>query len=364
MMKRFNWKTKGILLLAAICCIGLIGCSKKEGVTKDGYADTLYLYNWSEYMSQDVLDLFEKEYGIKVVQSTYESNDELLAKLVASKKGTYDIAVPTNFFINALKQNDLLEPYDKDAITNLSNIDPEYLNAEYDPNNEYTVPYMGTASLAIGNKTKLQELGVSVNKVEDLFNPALKDNVILMDDNEGVISLALEGLGYDPLTTDFNQIEKTKDYLMKLTDNIKAFPSTADGRTMLARNEVAVGYIYSGDAVQAMQENSDLEIVMKDETINLSVDCMVLLKGSKHKKEAELFINFILRPDISAMLTEEYGYICVNKAAKANLSQELLNNPALFLPDDLKEKLYFVKERNPDVLSKMVDIMTEVKAAK
>ncbi len=351
------------ILLAVMLCAVLSGC-KKSGVTKDGYADKLYLYNWSEYMSQEVLDLFEQEYGIKVVQTTYESNDEMLAKLVASKKGTYDLAVPTNFFIKALLENDLLEPYDLDTITNFNNIDPAYQDGEYDPGNQYTIPYMGTVSLTIGNKKMLNDLGVTIRTVDDLFQPALENNVILMDDNEGIVSLGLCGLGYDPLTTDPNQIAEAKDYLMKLTGNIKAYPSTADGRTMLARNEVAVGHIYGGDAAQAMTENPDLEIVMQEEPISLSVDCLVLLKDSKHKKEAELFVNFLLRPEISAMLTEEFPYVCVNQAAKSKLSEDILNNPACFLPEDLKDNIYFVKERSAQVLSQMVDIVTELKVAK
>ena len=363
-MKKYTREIRVGLLLVLILSFLLSGCGKKEGVTKDGYADKLYLYNWSEYMSQDVLDLFKQEYGITVVQTTYESNDEMLAKLVAGKKGVYDIAVPTNYFIQALTENDLLEPYDDGAISNLGNIDSAYLNGSYDPGNVYTVPYMGTIALTIGNKKMMNDLGVTVNTVDDLMNPKLVNNVILMDDNEGIVDLGLCGLGYDPLTEDSSQIAEVKDYMLQMMDNIKAFPSTADGRTMLARGEVAVGHIYGGDAAQAMAENKDLEIVMKDEPISLSVDCLVLLKGSKHKKEAELFINFLLRPDVSAMLTEEYPYLCLNNAAKANLSQDILNNPACFLPDDLKDNIYFIEEKSAEVLSQMVDIVTELKVSK
>ncbi len=363
-MKRKVIYVRGMVLLLIALCATFIGCGKKEGVTKDGYADKLYLYNWTEYMSKDVLDLFEKEYGIKVVESTYESNDEMLAKLVAGKRGTYDIAVPTNFFIQAMKENDLLEPYDQDAMTNMKNINPSYLDAAYDPGNVDTIPYMGTVALTIGNKKMLSDLGVTINNVNDLFSPALKNNIIIMDDNEGIISLALEGLNYDPLTNDEKQIAETKKYMLDLNKNIKAFPSTADGRTMLARGEVAVGHIYGGDAAQAMAENSDLEIVMKDAPISLSVDCFVLLKGSKHKKEAELFINFLLRPDISAKLTEEFPYVCVNDAAKDYLSDEILNNPACFLPEDLLDNIYFIEEKSPEVLSQEVNIVTEIKSAR
>lgn len=361
-MKKKVTYFKGMVLLLIVMSITLAGCGKKEGVTKDGYADTLYLYNWTEYMSKDVLDLFEKEYGIKVVETTYESNDEMLAKLVAGKEGTYDIAVPTNFFVQVMKENDLLEPFDEGTITNMKNINPSYLDANYDPGNQYTIPYMGTVALTIGNKKMINELGVTIKDVNDLFDPALKNNIVIMDDNEGIISLALAGLGYDPLTSDTNQIAETKDYMLGLNKNIKAFPTTADGRTMLARGEVAIGHIYGGDAAQAMAENPDLEIVMKDAPISLSVDCFTLLKGSKHKKEAELFIDFLLRPDISAMLTTAFPYVCVNDAAKADLSEELLNNPACFLPEDLLDNMYFIEEQSPEILSQKVDIVTEIKA--
>lgn len=363
-MKKKRLLAGGMALILAVLCISITGCGKKEGMTEDGYADTLYLYNWTEYMSKDVLDLFEKEYGIKVVETTYESNDEMLAKLVAGKKGTYDIAVPTNFFIQVMKENDLLEPYDDGAITNKKNINPTFLNGPYDPNNKYTIPYMGTVALTIGNKKMLSDLGVTINNVNDLFTPALENNIIIMDDNEGIISLALEGLGYDPLTEDKNLIAETKDYMMKLNKNIKAFPSTADGRTMLARGEVAVGHIYGGDAAQAMQENKDLEIVMKDSPISLSVDCFVLLKGSKHKKEAELFIDFLLRSDISAMLTEQFPYVCVNDAAKDSMSEDILNNPACFLPEELQDNIYFIQEKSPETLAQEVEIVTEIKSAR
>jgi spermidine/putrescine-binding protein len=310
-MKKYRGKLSLLLVFVMVVSLCVSGCGKKEGVTKDGYADTLYLYNWTEYMSQDVLDLFEEEYGIKVVQTTYESNDEMLAKLVASKKGVYDI-------------------------------DDTYLDGAYDPGNEYTIPYMGTVVLTIGNKKMLDDLGVTLNTIDDLKNPALVDNVIIMDDNEGIVSLGLCGLGYDPLTNNQDEIGQVGEYMMGLNDNIKAYPTTADGRTMLARNEVAVGHIYGGDAAQAMEQNEDLEIVLKDEPVSLSVDCFVLLKGSKHKKEAELFIDFLLRPEISAMLTEEFPYISTNEAAKAELSEEILNNPACFLPEDLKDMVYFI----------------------
>ena len=363
-MKRKVAYFKSMLLVMVFLCAILSGCAKKEEKTKDGYANKIYLYNWTEYMSKKVLDQFKKEYGIEVVETTYESNDEMLAKLVAGKKGTYDIAVPTNYFIKVMEESDLLEPYDNGAITNLKNINPTYLNAKYDPGNKYTVPYMGTVTLTVGNKKMLKELGVTINSVKDFLNPKLKNSIVVMDDNETITSLGLEGLGFDPLTSNKDQITQSKDFMMKMNSNIKAFPSTADGRTMLARGEVAVGHMYGGDIAQAMAENPELEIVAKESPISLSIDNFVLLKGSQHKEEAELFINFLLRPEISAELTEEFPYLCVNDSAKTKLDKTILDNPACFLPEDLLDNIFFIEEQKPDILSQKVDIVTEIKAAR
>ena len=113
--------------LAATMVFTMTACgSDSEEKTADGYAKEIYLYNWSEYMSEDVLNKFEEEYGIKVVETTFESNDEMLAKLMAGGGSEYDIAVPSNFYIESMKANDLLEPLDKDVITNYDNIDETY----------------------------------------------------------------------------------------------------------------------------------------------------------------------------------------------------------------------------------------------
>lgn len=355
------------ILVVLMCCIMIMGvfsgCKNSEA-KKNGYADKIYLYNWSEYMTQDVLDGFEKEYGIQVVQSTYESNDEMMAKLTAGKKGEYDIAVPTNYYIKSMKEKGLLEPYDKNAITNLKNIDPSYKNLQYDPGNQYTVPYMGTVSLWVGNKKMLDKSGVTIKKMSDLKNNALKNNIVLTDDPQDDVCIALIAMGKDPLTNDLNTIKSTANYWIDMKDYIKSISDVSDARTMLARGEIALANVYSGDALQAMEENKDLQIVMDDEKKSFSVDNFVLLKESKHKKEAELFINYCLRPDVSAKLTEAYKYVCMNKAAVSHLPDSLAKNTACVLTDKMKKQLFYINDFNPESTSVMVDVMTKVKSSR
>lgn len=363
-------KKRLFALILSLACVTvcITGCgnssSKVEDKDGNGYADEIYLYNWSEYMTQDVLDAFEEEYGIKVVEMVFESNSEMLAKLLTGSKGEFDIAVPTNFFVEALKVNDLIEPFDEGAITNLDNIYDEYLDLDYDKGNKYTVPYMGTVTMMLGNKKMLGELGVEINNTSDLLNPKLKDNIAIVDDNEAITTISLLATGADPQTQDVEKYKKGKDFLMKLNPNVKSYTQVADGRSMLVRNEVAAAYIYSGDANQVLRENKDLEIVMREDPVSLSIDNFVLVKGSKHKKEAQLFIDFLLRPEIYAQLVEEFQYVCFNEASVQYLSKELAESEACVLSDEMKENLFLIKEKSEEVLTVTTDIITEVKAEK
>ena len=307
--------------LAATMVFTMTACGNdSEEKTADGYAKEIYLYNWSEYMSEDVLNKFEEEYGIKVVETTFESNDEMLAKLMAGGGSEYDIAVPSNFYIESMKANDLLEPLDKDVITNYDT----YRTMQCDPDGEYCVPYMGTSCVWIANKKMLDDYGIEIHKMDDLKNDNLKNNILLVDDSQAIMSVGLLGCDLDPTSGNLDDIAKAKDYISGLNPYIKAFAASTDTRDSMAKGEVAVALMYSGEALQAMKENPDLEVVMDGEQCSLSMDTMVLLKGSKHKEEAELFLNFILRPDISAELTNEFQFICANKAAAQEYSDSEL----------------------------------------
>lgn len=351
------------MLTVAFSCV-MAGCGEKEETTENGYAKEIYLYNWSEYMTQEVLDLFEEEYGIKVVESTFESNDELLAKLVAGNEGEYDIAVPSNFYIEALLQNDLIEELDKDKIPNLANIDEAYRGLDYDPEDKYTVPYMGTVVPWIANTKIIDELDVEINSMEDLTDERLKDNIIMVDDPQGNITVGLLGCDLEPTSTNLDDIAKAKDWLMALNPNVKSYSIAGDVRDVMAKGECAVAAMYSGTALQAMAQNPDLEIVMEEEPCSLSLDTMVILKGTKHKEEAELFIDFILRPEISAKLTNEFQYVCFNKAAVDYLDEDLKNSPLCVLTDDMKERLFLINTFDGEAIDAEVAAMTEVKSAR
>lgn len=366
MKKMLNGKKVVSVLLASAMCIGLLtACGGKETTTEDGYATELYLYNWSEYMTEDVKDAFEEEYGIKVIESTYESNDELLAKLLAGgNDGTYDIAVPSNFYVTTLLANDLLVAYDATSLENYENIDSAYVGLEYDAENQYSVPYMGTLGVWIGNQAILDELGVEINSMDDLTDPALEDNIIFTDDSQQIIEAGLMGAGLDPSSQDVDDIDAAKEFLLSINDNVKSYSVTVDARDAMARGEAAVAYMYSGEALQAMMENPDLVVVMEEEPVSLSLDTFVILEGSEHVEEAKLFIDFCLREDISAQLTNEYMFTCFNTAAVDYLDEELANSPLCVMDDSIKDNMFYYNSLDADFMAAEIDAITEIKASR
>ena len=372
------------LVLAALCVMLLSACGAEKPAAQPTaalaetaqesaapaesaapqYAKEIYLYNWSEYMTQEVLDGFEKEYGIKVIETTYESNDEMLAKLLAGSKGQYDIAVPSNFYIDAMLANDLLEELDFSVITNIDNIDPQFRTSQVDPEGKYTVPYMGTASLWLGNPQKLEELGVKADNYEDLKDPRFEGNILMSDDAQGNICCGLSAMGLDPTSNDLGDIEQAKQYLLSINKNVKAYSLPADVRDSMIKNEAAVAYMYSGNIMQAMQANPNLRLALNEEKVSLSIDNMVILKGTKHKTEAELFINYLLRGDVSAKLTTEFPYVCFNTAAVEYLPEELANSELCLLSDDIKSRIYMINTFNGEAIAAEIDAMVEVKTSR
>ncbi|MCF0120027.1 MAG: spermidine/putrescine ABC transporter substrate-binding protein, partial [Oscillospiraceae bacterium] len=243
-------KLISLILVVAMVLALVTGCGgSKESET--GYAKEIYLYNWSEYMLPEVLQSFEEEYGIKVIETTFESNDEMFAKLLAGNNGEYDIAVPSNFYIEAMLDNDLLEELDMSVMTNMDNLDEAYRHMSYDPEGKYTVPYMGTVALWLGNTKKLAELGVSANNYQDLEDPRYENNILFTDDTQGNINCGLVACDLDPLSTDPDDINAAKEWLIGINKNVKAYGLPDNVRDCMIRNEVAAAYMYSGNVLQA-----------------------------------------------------------------------------------------------------------------
>lgn len=299
-----------ILLVTLIFIIS--GCKKEE-------EKVLNVLNWTSYIPDDVIRDFEKEYKIKVNYGTYSSNEELLAKISSSKKGTYDLIFPSDYMVDVLKERNLIDKFDKSKLTNFENINPLFLNQEYDINNEYSLPFLMATTIIAVNKDSIKD---NITGYNDLLNKKYKNNIVLLDDQRIVIGAALQSLGYDMNDFEDDHLEDAYNYLMKLKKNVKAFDSDSP-KTFLISKEVDIGLIWNAEGILAKEENPNIELIYPKEGYALSMDNYVLVKNGKNKDNAYLFIDYLLRDDVSKKIIEEYPYISTNKNISSLTDEEI-----------------------------------------
>ncbi len=290
----------------------------------------LNLYGWSEYIPQELLDEFGKEYGVTVNYDTYASNEELLAKLQAGAKN-YDVIIPSDYTVGIMIAQNLLEPIDINQIPNFANVDPQFKNPAYDPGNKYSVPYQwGSVGIAVNT----DQVKKPIAKYADLWDPDFKNGLVVLDDEREIIGMALLTLGYSKNSTDPRELKEAKQKLLELKRNIKVFDSDSP-KTELLSGEVVAGVVWNGEAALAHRENPKIVYVIPAEGMGVWVDNLALPKSPPHKDAAIAFLNFVLRPDMSVLITKAYPYSSVNPPALALLKQtdpktyeEYMSNPA------------------------------------
>ncbi len=282
----------------------------------------LNLYAWSEYIPQAMLDNFTAETGIKVNYDTYSSNEELQAKLQAGASG-YDVIVPSDYMITILKKQNLLEKLDLSQIPNIKNIDERFRKLEYDPGNEYTVPYQWGTSCLVVDTSKVTR---PITKWADLWDPEFAGKVVLLDDVREVLGMVLAVLGYDKNSTDPAQLEEAKAKLSELMANVKLFDSDNPKQALLA-GEVWLGQTWNGEASIAHSENEAIQYIFPEEGCTIWFDNLAIPKGAPHIDAALTFINYVLDAKNSILITKEFPYSNPNKAALELLKTE---DPALY----------------------------------
>ena len=294
--------------------LGLVACG---GGAQQAGSTEVNLYAWSEYIPQAMLDAFTEETGIKVNYDAYSSNEELLAKLQAGASG-YDVIIPSDYTVAIMINQGLLEELDMAQIPNFSNIGDEFKNLEFDPGNKYSAPYQwGTVGLVVDT----EKVDRPVTKWADLWDPAFKDRVVLLDDEREVLGMVLTTLGYDKNSTDPAQLEEAKAKLIELMPNVRLFDSDSP-KTALLAGEVWLGQTWNGEAAIAHSENPAIDYICPEEGCGIWYDNLAIPKGAPHKDAAHAFINYVLEPKSSIMITEEFPYSNPNEAALELLKTE------------------------------------------
>ncbi|MCL1796012.1 MAG: spermidine/putrescine ABC transporter substrate-binding protein [Clostridia bacterium] len=304
-------------------------------------AGEVNVYNWQDYIDEEVLTLFEEETGIRVNYISFDTNESMLVQ-VAADTIYYDVVFPSDYAIERLIGLDLLEELDFSNIPNAEYTLEWLKTAAYDPDGTYSVPYMwGTVGI-LYNSVLTQE---PIASWTALWDTQYENNVIMLDSIRDSIGITLKMLGYPINTRDEAVLELVRDTLIeqKQAGIVKAYQLDETKDKMIA-GEAAIGVVWSGDAAYAIERNEDLRYVVPVEGSNVWVDAMCVPKGARNKENAEIFINFMCRPDIALMNFEEICYSTPNTGALEMLDEETLADETMFPPDDVVERCEFFSD--------------------
>ncbi|WP_400162010.1 PotD/PotF family extracellular solute-binding protein [Brevibacillus sp. TJ4] len=354
---RKSWRKTIGYAAAVVLFTVTAGCGGASTGSSASGSKQLNVFNWSEYLPAEVIKKFEERHGVKVNYSTFSSNEEMLAK-VAVANGIYDLTVASDYYIQPMVHEGMIQPLDLNNIPNLKNLSAEYLDKEHDPGNQYSVPYMGnTVSLAY-NPDVIQ---TEISSLTDLWKPELKNQIVMVDDLRFILGMVLKSLGYSGNETDPAKLEEAKQKMLELMPNIKAFDSDSP-KTLMVNGEVNVAFVWGAEIALAQREKPQFQTVLPKEGLMISFDNFVIPAGAKNKETAEAFINFLLEPEISAEISRSFPYINPNKEAHPMIDKDILDNPAVYLPADELKRTETILDIG-DAMQLYDRIWSEVKSA-
>jgi len=311
----------------------------------------LAIYNWSDYIGETTMADFEREFGVRVIYDTYESNEDLIAKLMAGATG-YDLVVPSNYAVRVLRELDLLAPVDRSFLTNWSNLAPVFTAQPFDPENRYTVPWQwGMAGLAV----RADRLTAVPDSWGVFHDPAHTGKMTQLDDMRDVIGCWLKYRGHSLNSTDPGELAQAKADALRAKPHLKSYLS-APVKGQLIAGDVWIAQLWNGDTAQAKASEPGIEFVLPKEGSMIYLDSMVIPTGAPHRRAAHEFLNYVLRPEVAAGISRRSGYGSPNAKALA-LDPSLLQPPP---PEEMRRLEY--QEDLAAATGEWDRIWTEIKA--
>lgn len=327
---------KLVFLLAAVLMMTMLpACSGDDG------AVTINVYNWGEYIDDEVMDVnrkFTEETGIKVNYQTFEDNEKMYT-LLSSGAAEYDVVFPSDYMIGKMIGEGMLAKLNFDNIPNYSYIDEQYKGLEYDPNNEYSVPYTwGTVGIFY-NKKYVDEADLAQGW-DILWNEKYAGKIYMFDNPRDTFGIALKKLGYSLNTTDEAAWQAAYEELQRQKPLVQGYFMDQVFQKMTNEEGWLAPY-YSGDGaimIEGDEGNENIGFFVPDEGTNFFVDAMCVLKNTKHQKEAEQYINFLCRTDVAKANAEYLGYSTPHAEARRQLDPEVGENPMYYPEKELLDK--------------------------
>ena len=319
------------VIVIALSCSASFGVAAKQIDVSKLKGTEINVYNWGEYISdgaEDTLDVnkeFEKETGIKVNYTTYDSNENMYNKIKGGG-ANYDIIIPSDYMIERMVDEDLLEKINFDNIPNYKNIMPKYKNLYFDPKNEYSVPY-NVGMVGLVYNTKMVE--GTPDSWSIMWDEKYKGQVLMFNNSRDAFGIAQFLLGIDVNTTSEQDWKKAYQKLKEQKPVVQSYVMD-DVFNKMEGGEAAIAAYYAGDCIGMAENNPDLAFVYPKEGTNIFVDSICIPKGCQNKDAAELYINFLLRGDIALANAECLCYATPNQAVLDNEDYSLRDNEMLY----------------------------------
>lgn len=376
-MKTITWKVLTVLMVASLAlagCGGQPGGATDEIVTSSGFvcplpeyemevtSTELNLFVWTEYIPTDMIECFEMVYGVTVNREEYSNNEEMYAK-VSAGGANYDLLQPTDYIVPLMIRQGLLQKLDKSRLPVLANFDSNYMNFNFDPGNEYSLPFQAGTQALVVNTDKVVTIPT---KWADLWNPEYAGRMVFLDDPRGVIGFTLVTLGYSANTTNPDELAEAKSRLEELVPGVKLFDSDSP-KTALIAGDVDLGMTWTGEAFLAQQENPAIQYIYPEEGALLWQDNWVIPATAPHLDAVYAWLNYINQGNIFWLMLAEFPYTNPNTAAlefaKENhpeLYEAYINSPITNTPADVIANGFRIEDVG-DATPLYDQIWTEVK---
>jgi spermidine/putrescine-binding protein len=328
---------------------GLAGCG--------GGRPRLNVYNWSNYVAPDTIPRFQAEFNVRVRYGVYESNEEMLAKAMTGNSG-WDVVFPTHNRIQPMRHYGLLAELDRARLPGLARLDPRFQSPAWDPELAWSVPYMWNATGIAYNRS----LSPPPASWADLWHDRLKGRLTMLDDPEDVIGACLKKLGLPFNSADPSELRRAQREAVAHKRILRAYLN-AEVRDQLVAGDVLAAQLWSTTTQQAIDEAPELAFAYPAEGFPLYADCAVILRESRRRELAHAFIDYLLRPEVSAEIVQATRTATANAAAHALLPEETRNNPALYPPPEIYARGEWPAAMPPEAQRLRDRIWTEIKAA-
>lgn len=323
---------KGLALLA--CLLLLLPCLAL------GEENVVNVFSWEGYVDADTLYAFEQETGIRVIWSPMDSIDNMLLKVTQGGGSDYDLILSSDYSLNILREQGLLQKLDKTKLSNYANLDANFLGQEYDPEDEYVIPYVAGCPLIIYDPARVP---FEITGYEDLWNEALADQVAVLENARVLCGMVFKTLGMSMNETSPEALAQMKEKLMPLYKNIRTF-GDMESYTAVTTGEASVGFLFTPFVYMVQLEHPDFQVVYPKEGLGYGIDGFVIPAGAKNADNAHILLDYLMRPEVAAHNAEYQYYMCVNQAAQPYLSDTFRQSTVMNVPAELLKDAEFIED--------------------